>query len=142
MSKTLRKRSMSILRTRDMNMNMWYWYIYIYIYGCSFKKKKKVKKKPYKTTLLEWWRQSAVAELLEWWRHWKIKEKTEIKKPTKWVNPHDLRVNPTQTNFKWVRFGLTRFFTGSKIPHPYPYFTLGFGRVNGSRSNFAKSTGD
>jgi hypothetical protein len=40
----------------------------IYIYGCSSaplkKKKKRVKTKPYKTTLLEWWRQSAVAELL------------------------------------------------------------------------------
>ncbi len=85
-------------------------------------------------------RQSAVAELLEWWRRWKIKEKTEIKKkPTKRVNPHDPQVNPTQTIFKWVGFGLTRFLTGLKIPYPYPYFTPRFGRVNGSGPNFARS---
>jgi hypothetical protein len=36
------------------------------------------------------------------------------KKPTKRVNPHDPQVNPTQTNFKWVGFGLTHFLTIQK----------------------------
>ena len=61
------------------------------------------------------------------WRRWNVKEKTERKKkkPTKRVSPHDPRVNPTQTIFKWVGFGLTCFLTGSKISYPYPYFTPG-----------------